>query len=139
MGLNFNRFSINSQRWKNAISTGNFYRIRICLIFLQISQYRWQSKAESLVFLTTRELFLYVKYRTSNSKSKFDYLFFDTPCILRFYQSKTKIRIQQTYQVSRSSWTQIKNKCWLLVVVICKQEISIFSTDSVCVTAFPET
>ena len=33
MELNFNRFSMNSQRWKNAISTGNFYRIRICLIF----------------------------------------------------------------------------------------------------------
>ena len=30
MVLNFNRFSIiiNSQQWKNAISTGNFYRIR---------------------------------------------------------------------------------------------------------------
>ena len=32
MGLHFNRFSINSHRWKNAISTGNFYRIRFCLI-----------------------------------------------------------------------------------------------------------
>ena len=60
MGLNFNRFEINSQRWKNAISTGNFYCVRICLIFLQILQ--WQSKAKSLIFPTTQELFLYVKY-----------------------------------------------------------------------------
>ena len=35
MGLHFNRFSINSHRWKNAISTGNFYCTRICLIFFQ--------------------------------------------------------------------------------------------------------
>ena len=62
MGLNFNRFSINSQGWKNAISTGNFYRIRICLIFLQILQYRWQLKDKSWVFPTTQELSLYVKY-----------------------------------------------------------------------------
>ena len=62
MELNLNRFSINSQRWKNAISIGNFYRIRICLIFFQNLQQRWQSKAKSLVFLTTQELFLYVKY-----------------------------------------------------------------------------
>ena len=62
MGLNFNRFSINSQRRKNAISTGDFYRIRIFLIFLQILQYRWQSKAKSVVILTKQELSLYVKY-----------------------------------------------------------------------------
>ena len=62
MGLNFNRFSINSHRGKNAISTGNFYCIRICLIFLQILQQRWQSKAKGLIFPTTQELFLYVKY-----------------------------------------------------------------------------
>ena len=55
MGLNFNRFSTNSQRWKNAISTGNFYRIRICLIFLQILQFY------------------------ALNTSKFDYLFFIHP------------------------------------------------------------
>ena len=38
MGLNFKRFSKNSQRWKHAISTGNLYRIRISLIFLPILQ-----------------------------------------------------------------------------------------------------
>ena len=82
MGLNFNRFSINSQRWKNAISTGNFYRVRICLILLQILQWRWQLEAKSLVVPATQELFLYVKYWTLYSTSKFDYHFFDTPCMV---------------------------------------------------------
>ena len=36
---------------------------------------------KSLVFPTTQKLFLYVKYWTPYSTSKFDYLFFDTPCI----------------------------------------------------------
>ena len=39
--------------------TGNFYRIRICLVFLQILQ-RWQSRAKSLIFPTAQEFFLYV-------------------------------------------------------------------------------
>ena len=40
----------NAQRWKYAISTGYFHLIRICPIFLQISQKWWQSKAKNLVF-----------------------------------------------------------------------------------------
>ena len=78
MGLNFNKFSINSQRWKNAIST-----IRICLIFFKFYNNggNWQSKAKSLFFPTTQELFLYVKYWMPYSTPKFDYHFFDTPCI----------------------------------------------------------
>ena len=42
----------NAQRWKYSISTGNFHLIRICSVFLQISQKWWHSKAKSLVFLT---------------------------------------------------------------------------------------
>ena len=80
MGLNFNRFPINSQRWKNAISTRNFYRIRICLLF-----FKWESKANDLIFPTTLELSLYVKYWTPYSTSKFDYRFFDTPCIINIH------------------------------------------------------
>ena len=38
IGLNFNRFSINTQRWKNPISTRNHNLIRIFSILLQILQ-----------------------------------------------------------------------------------------------------
>ena len=62
MRVNFNRFSINSQRWKYAILTGNFYLIRICSIFLQILQKRSHLKDKSVVFQTVKELFLCIKY-----------------------------------------------------------------------------
>ena len=58
------------------------YCIRIWLIFLQILEKRLQSKAKSLIFPTTQELFLYVKYWMPYSTPKFDYFFFDTPCTL---------------------------------------------------------
>ena len=80
MRLNFNRYSVSSQWWKNAISTGNFYRIRICLIFLQILQ-RWQSKAKSLVFPTMQELFLYVTYLNAPKHIKVRLPFLYTLCI----------------------------------------------------------
>ena len=56
MQVNFNKFSINFQRWKYAILTGNFY-----LIFLPILQKWWHLKHKSLVFPTVKELFLYIK------------------------------------------------------------------------------
>ena len=58
MGVNVNRLLVNSQWWKYAILTGNFYPIRICSIFLQILQERWHLKDKSLVFPTVEELFL---------------------------------------------------------------------------------
>ena len=48
-------FSIKTQRWKYAISTGYLNLIRICLNFLQISQKRRYSKAKRLVFFNVKE------------------------------------------------------------------------------------
>ena len=51
-----------SELWKYAISTGNFYLIPICSIFLQILPKRWHSKAKRLLFPIVEELFTYNKY-----------------------------------------------------------------------------
>ena len=58
MKVNFTRFSMNSHAWKYAISTGNFYLIRICSIFLQILHKRLHSKDQSQVITTVKGLFL---------------------------------------------------------------------------------
>ena len=62
MGVNLNRFSMNSKLRKYAISTNNFYLIRICSIFLQILQKWLHLKDKSIVFVTVKQLFLYIKY-----------------------------------------------------------------------------
>ena len=64
MGVNLNRFSINSQRWKYAISTGNMYLIRIfaqfCFKFYQNGSI--QRLIKRLVFATVKELIPRIKY-----------------------------------------------------------------------------
>ena len=129
MGLHFNRFSINSHRWINAISTGNFYRIRICLIFLQILQKRWQSKAKSLVFPTTQEWFLYVKYQTPYSTSKFDYLFFIHPVESGFW-SRVKCRgwrVEGEKSRVKDKMSRVTNKYSIKVLVYhFRRQISCF-------------
>ena len=80
MRLNFNRFSINSQWWKNAISNGNFYRIRIwhCLIFLQ-SKFGDNQKLKTLSSQLRKNYFsmLNIKRPIAHQSS---IIFFDTLC-----------------------------------------------------------
>jgi hypothetical protein len=61
--------------------TNIFNRPRTCLFFLHLAWKACHSIAKSLIFPNMKTNCSYAEWFTYNSALKFDYLFFDTPCI----------------------------------------------------------
>jgi hypothetical protein len=55
-GFIFNGFRSNSQRWKYAILTNIFYRIRICSFFIHLAWRRYHSTAKAWSFRMWKNL-----------------------------------------------------------------------------------
>ena len=71
----------NAQRWKYAISTGYFHLIRICPIFLQISQKWCRSKAKKAWYFGMRKNdYCRLYNERARALQSFITFFFDTPC-----------------------------------------------------------
>jgi hypothetical protein len=74
-GLIFNGFRPNSQRWKYAVLTNIFYRIRICSFFIHLPWRTYHSTDKSLIFPNMQS--------NSDTIARWcSITFFYTPCIV---------------------------------------------------------